>query len=320
MAIAGAAGTGKTVLATHKAALEAEGGERTLLVCFNEPLASHLRSRLSDQAGIDVFSFHQLCEDVAREARLPLPPPNQRNSNYVENQLPNLFVSGLSSLPNRRYTALVVDEGQDFEDAWLESLELALADDENATFYVFYDNNQQVMNRASSYIRSMKAARRRLRTNFRNTRKIFEVASRFYAGDGVVSIGPVGEPIRIAEATDESAATTKLRESLGFLISQTGMRPERIAVLCGSRRKANEITAGGSIGSYSVTDAAHPVSGSVIVDSVRRFKGLEADVIILFMPDTYIDDAEMLYVATTRAKALLIVIGSAGAASILLPN
>lgn len=320
MAIAGAAGTGKTVLAAHKAALESEGGKPTLLVCFNEPLALHLRSRLSDLNGIDVFSFHQLCEEVAREAELPLPTANERNGDFFNQQLPNLFVLGLSSLPNRRYAAIVVDEGQDFEDSWLENLELALTDDESATFYVFYDNNQQVMNRASNYIRSMNAARRRLRSNFRNTRRIFEVASRFYAGDSVISIGPIGEPIRTTEANGDSVAMTKLRESLGFLISQTGIRPERIAVLCGSRAKANEVATGGCISSYPVADAAHPVAGSIIVDSVRRFKGLEADVVIMFLPDSYIDDAEMLYVATTRAKALLVVIGGAGAISILQPN
>jgi hypothetical protein len=319
MAIAGAAGTGKTVLAAHKAVLEAEDDKPTLLVCFNEPLALHLRSRLSDRAGIDVFSFHRLCEDVARKAHIPLPPANERNADFFKRQLPNLFVSGLSSLPNRRYAAIVVDEGQDFEDSWLENLELALTEDEIAAFYIFYDNNQQVMNRASNYIRSMNAARRRLRSNFRNTRKIFEVASRFYAGDGVISVGPIGEPVKVIEANGESAAMTKLRETLGFLIAETSIRSERVAVLCDSRGKANEIGAGGKIGAYQITDASHPAVGSVVLDSVRRFKGLEADVIILFLPDTYVDDAEMLYVATTRAKGMLIIIGSEGANSIIQP-
>lgn len=320
MAIAGAAGTGKTVLAAHKAVLEAEKDKRTLLVCFNEPLACHLRSRMADTTGVDVFSFHQFCEHVANEAELVLPPLDERNSEFFDHQLPGLLVSGLSSLPNRRYAAIIVDEGQDFADGWLECLELALIDDEQATFYVFYDNNQQVMNRASNFIRSMNAARRRLRSNFRNTRRIFEVASRFYVGDGVVSIGPIGEPIRTEEVNGYSGAITKLRECLGTLITQTGIRPERVAVLCESLSIAKQVAASGSIGSYPVSKVSHPAVGKIVVDSVRRFKGLESDVIIMFLPDAYVDDPEMLYVAATRARALLIVIGGSAAISIINQN
>jgi len=320
MAIAGAAGTGKTVLAAHKAAIEARQGKPTLLVCFNEPLASHLRSRLSGEKNLEVFSFHGLCEKIAAEAGLSLPSRVERTGDFFDRQLPELLVSGLSKLPSRRFAAIVIDEGQDFHDSWLEILELALADDENSTFYIFYDNNQQVMNRAADYIRSMRAARRRLTRNFRNTRKIFEVASRFYVGDGVVPIGPIGEPLITTRANSDSAAMTKLRERLGHLITQTGIQSERIAVLCSSKAKAEELTPNNRIGSYVAANASNPIEKAVIVDSVRRFKGLEADVIIMFMPDSYIDDVEMLYVATTRARVLLIVIGGAGAISILKPN
>jgi len=310
MAIAGAAGTGKTVLAAHKAVTVAKKGKPTLLVCFNEPLACHLRSRLFDQTDLEVFSFHKLCEEFSRAAGLPLPPSAERNTEYFDRELPESFVTALSRMPERRFAAIVIDEGQDFHDLWLENLELALADDQSATFYVFYDNNQQVMNRSGDYIRSMQAARRSLRRNFRNTRKIFATASRFYAGDNVVPIGPVGEPVMVSEAGNESVAMTRLREKLGELIIAKSIRPERISVLTGSREETKKIVGEGHVGRYPTTNAASPEEGSVIVDSVRRYKGLEADVIILFLPESYINDVEMLYVASTRAKGLLVIIGS----------
>ncbi len=77
-----------------------------------------------------------------------------------------------------------------------------------------------------------------------------KIASKFYAGEGVVPIGPVGEPIVAVEAGGDSVAMTKLRERLGFLITQTRIRPERIAVLCSSKAKAKEISPHGQIGSF----------------------------------------------------------------------
>ena len=43
-AIAGAAGTGKTVLAMERARRLALGGQRALVLCFNMPLAGELAS------------------------------------------------------------------------------------------------------------------------------------------------------------------------------------------------------------------------------------------------------------------------------------
>ena len=79
--IVGGAGTGKTMLALEKAQRLAREGYRTLLVCFNSPLArelADLAAETSAQTGLlDVRTFHQLCEDLGREAgTLPPKPAN----------------------------------------------------------------------------------------------------------------------------------------------------------------------------------------------------------------------------------------------------
>jgi KaiC/GvpD/RAD55 family RecA-like ATPase len=51
MAVAGAAGTGKTLLALEKAMRCAESGQRTLLTCYNNALAAYLK-RLVDMLKI----------------------------------------------------------------------------------------------------------------------------------------------------------------------------------------------------------------------------------------------------------------------------
>ena len=51
----------------------------------------------------------------------------------------------------------------------------------------------------------------------------------------------------------------------------------------------------------------HGKNKCVLVDTVARFKGLEAQAVILWVGDE--DHWETLYVGTTRAKSLLVIVG-----------
>lgn len=48
------------------------------------------------------------------------------------------------------------------------------------------------------------------------------------------------------------------------------------------------------------------------MDTVARFKGLEAQAVILWVDDDIVDEShlETMYVGTTRAKSLLNIVGS----------
>jgi hypothetical protein len=52
--------------------------------------------------------------------------------------------------------------------------------------------------------------------------------------------------------------------------------------------------------------------GTVFAETVGRFKGLEAEAVVLWLGDEVVDDAqwELVYVGTTRAKSLLCIVGS----------
>ena len=77
--IIGGAGTGKTMLAVEKARQLAREGFRTLLVCFNSALAGMLAEEVENVARetgfLEVKTFHQLCEDLGREAGVLGPVP-----------------------------------------------------------------------------------------------------------------------------------------------------------------------------------------------------------------------------------------------------
>ncbi len=65
MAISGGAGSGKSVLAIEKAVRDARAGRRSLLTCFNAPLAKYLQSVCEGEENLEVRSFHSLCRMTA---------------------------------------------------------------------------------------------------------------------------------------------------------------------------------------------------------------------------------------------------------------
>jgi hypothetical protein len=68
VAISGGAGTGKTVLAIEKAKRLATEGYRTLLTCFNRPLAEYLQGSASQVENLTIVNFQRLCDELAQKA------------------------------------------------------------------------------------------------------------------------------------------------------------------------------------------------------------------------------------------------------------
>lgn len=146
VAIEGAAGTGKTVIAAEKARRLAAQGKRVLLLCFNRPLADHLASYAD---GYDVNNFHGLCHDLAQRAKIKfaIPTDPKKQKHFWENEAPDILLESLAALPHERWDALIVDEGQDFRPHWWPILEEALRDPGKGTLYVFHDPNQDIYGR-----------------------------------------------------------------------------------------------------------------------------------------------------------------------------
>ena len=76
--VVGPAGSGKSMLAAEKAKRLAAEGYRTLLVCFNQRLATSFQRDLADAKGaeyLEITTFHRLCELLgARTGTLPARP------------------------------------------------------------------------------------------------------------------------------------------------------------------------------------------------------------------------------------------------------
>jgi hypothetical protein len=307
-AVAGGAGTGKTVLAMEKAIRCADAGTRTLLTCFNAPLAAEMTRRLSSRPSIDVMSFHALCTRMAEAAGLEI-PDGARTQEFFDGALPELLMKAAEVRPELRYSAIIVDEGQDFQVYWWPAVEALLSREGPGCLYVFFDNNQRVYAGIRSLPTDLELVPIRLSRNLRNTRRIHEVARAHYSGSRIESDGPEGSH---AEWLDEGRGgpSGALAQCLARLVGQERVAPEDIAVLFANEREISAACRNNRVGGLAWLRCDSPASGCVTVDTVRRFKGLERRIVIVVATDAMTADQELRYLSLSRPRAHLIVIGS----------
>lgn len=309
MAVAGGAGTGKTLLAAEKARRLAAEGQKTLLLCFNRPLSEFLKRLLSSPPGPDVYSFHEFCGSMAAAAQIAVPEAGDRRLFY-DRSLPEALVRALEVRPELRYEAIIVDEGQDFMGDWWPAIELCMRDEAGGTLYVFYDPNQRVYTSSNRFVSALPRSPIVLSRNVRNARPIFELSRHLYSGPRYVPAGPDGAPVEFEQIAGAELLRERLGELLGRLCVTERIPPEDVAILSGSGQSGSRVTGLPRIGRFDTTQADAPQGGAVVVDTVRRFKGLERKVVLLVELGDILESAELLYVAMTRARLKLVVVGT----------
>ena len=310
VAVSGGAGTGKTMLALEKARRLAAEGLEVLLTCYNRPLADYLRLAAGPCERLTIANYHTLCWDMAKAAGHPFPDTSVADPppGFWERTLPDALLAALDSLP-KRFNAIIVDEGQDFLDTWWDPLLLSLADLGGSIVYVFYDDNQKVYRRTNAFPEGLLEFP--LRDNLRNTRRISALTEQFYQGPPMRALGPEGQDVERIVIHDASEIERQVSRVLHHLIRDNGVAPADIAVLMGSGRTC-PLRKGQRIGAFETTadQAAEP--SKVLLETVRRFKGLERQVVILTAIDDLRAEEEtaILYCGLSRARAHLVVIAT----------
>ncbi|MFY9509697.1 MAG: NERD domain-containing protein/DEAD/DEAH box helicase, partial [Rubrivivax sp.] len=184
--IHGAAGSGKTMILVFRAQqlAAANAGAPILVMCFNRTLATRIEALLR-QRGVDetvqVRTFHAWCQDMVNSYRLDM-PPGLRGEAYFE-ALAEVLERAVASgrVPGGQYSALLIDEAHDFQEAWLR-MATRMVDAATNSLLVLYDDAQSI------YLRSHRRfswssvgieARGRtsiLRLNYRNTAEVLALA------------------------------------------------------------------------------------------------------------------------------------------------
>lgn len=306
-AIGGGAGTGKTLLAMEKARRCARAGLRTLMTCFNEPLAHHAATLLAGISEISVMTFQACCRRSAVAAGLPV-PDGLADDDTLRNRFPELLITAMHRRPSLGYDAVMVDEGQDFPSHWWPAVD-SLMPTGKGLLYVFHDANQRVYPDTLSLPGSLQSIPVLLDENLRNTRRIHEVCRPHYTGRETHPVGPEGVPVHRIEATDRELFKV-LDQLIKKCIQKDGIPAVDLGVIVSSRSMIQRLSPGGRIGGCPTVLCGNQIQGAVTMDTARRFKGLECAVILLVADDLLVRDRELMYVALSRARSYLIVVGT----------
>lgn len=305
MAISGGAGSGKTVLAIEKAIRSVNEGKRTLLTCFNASLAKYLSEVCKNHEGLVVASFHSLCRQLSSQAGIQLPVGEHKA--LFDTILPEALIEAVVHRPDLGFETIIIDEGQDFRDSWLNALRLSLTNPDEGRFYVFYDDNQRLFSSENSFISALPESSIALTRNLRNTKRLHALLSKWYKGRRNTATGPEGEPVGLLKCRTNDMAWTRVNERITQLLHSKQIKPGQIAVLTGSNVASENIPE--RIGGILTCRADNIHSNQIIYDTVRRFKGLSRPCVFLVGIDGLIDPA-LTYVATSRANILLEIAGT----------
>ncbi len=326
-AVVGGAGTGKTMLAMEKARRLATEGFETLLVCYNSPLARMMADETREAAErsggrLHVSTFHQLAEDLGREAGVLPDKPDPVTPEWFEQTLPAGLDAAIDQL-GPRFHAIVVDEGQDFESGWLASLDGLLYDGKEDVLFVFHDPAQGIFH--DDRTAELGLTEYPLDFNCRNALPIHNLIQPLARGGlSTLARRRDGREVELIVAEGDEQTIEALRKVLHKLVEDEGVAPGSIAVLTGlglehsavwkQRRYGNQVLwngaaddAGRLLGLPS-GDVPEQPKDVVLCESIRRFKGLERPVIVLL--EVPRDDPErldrLLYIGASRARQHLV--------------
>lgn len=322
-AVEGVAGSGKTQLAMTKARAFADEDKRVLLLCFNKLLADSLAADLPEVYAerITVRNYHRLAHEWCARAGVPFPA--SEDEVFWREQAPQLLEQALDLLLDDRFDAIVVDEGQDFHHRWWDSIELLNREITDGPMYVFYDPVQQLFHHDEQRMPHL-GTPFRLHWNCRNTRSISAVSG---AAIGVsISVkpdAPNGQLPEVIVAESDGAQRKAIESCLRrWTTGPGGIQSKHVVILCAGSVSRSSLHGVTRLADSPLTEdlAEWKAGKGVLITSLRRFKGLEADAVILCdvpMPQTYPgpDNFSMshLYVGCSRAKHLLCVVARSNA-------
>jgi hypothetical protein len=314
VAIAGCAGSGKTMLASLKAKQFAELGLNVLLICYNANLALELRKYLPN---VNVTNFHELCRQAIAQTGLSI-RAYASEEELNDTVLPEALLDAAQEL-GRPYDAIIVDEAQDFLESYWFGLDALLKED--GYLYIFYDDNQNLYGGQTSFSGLITLTPFQLTRNCRNTQTIHRTVVQFHNSPSSIScVGPEGIKPEIIEYHGEEQGLKALQKVLHHLVIEEHISSEDIAVLTPRGLEKTRLVNGLKLGVFTISPYQSTRREVIQATSIYRFKGLERQVIILTEIDgrTKYNADMVLYVGCSRARAHLIILHDADIAQEIL--
>lgn len=298
--VTGGAGTGKTVLALRWAHRAVARGERTLVVCFNRPIADLLQRSL-DGTGAVASTFH----DVA--VRL-LEPHGFRVGEHTTPEYWRDAITDALEFHRERigqpFDTIVVDEGQDFHPHWFDALDRLLDPAGPRRLLVGADPAQSVY--VKDWRRPVDMMEMPLLFNLRNCGAVARVVQRL-GGPTPLPSAPVGDSVRHLHAGGHKEIRKRVRESVTRLTDDFGVPFSQIAVLT-TRTDVRDTLRSNPPDDIPLVSWEDRCEEAVLCETVQRAKGLERTAVVL-VDMSGAPDPVLLYVGASRAVCSLRLVG-----------
>ncbi len=341
--IHGVAGSGKTLILGYRAEHLAKVCARPILVlCYNQTLAKRLGRTMASKGLADkvvVQTFHQWCRAQLLAYNAGLPASNE-DKNVFFGEMVDRIIRAVDAniIPAGQYDAVLIDEGHDFQPAWLK-LVAQMVNPATNSLLVLYDDAQSIYGRDQRGKLSFKSlgiqAQGRttiLKINYRNTQEVLELASGIASEllkpsasdeDGVPLVAPISagrhgpkplliklpsiqaEADYIAKHLKEAHKTGTPWSDMAVIYRDYGIGKPVIATL---RKAGIPVT-------YQDDITFAEKEDTVKFLTMHSCKGLEFPLVAIPGAGRAVDEgrkdeeARLLYVAMTRATRELVVAG-----------
>jgi hypothetical protein len=322
--VTGTAGSGKTQLAIAECLDAAGAGRRALYVCFNRPLADHIRRLLP--AEVHVSSFHQLADAIVREWGVV---PDYGRTDVWRQLEQALLETALP--PHWQFDTLIVDEGQDFSAGWRDAVLRLLKPDGRAVW--LEDPLQNLYGRPAAAPDGWVTLH--AHSNYRSPRDVVSLLVHLDPSRTAMDI-TAASPFQSAGIDflsypdgDTAAMYARTREAVAGCLD-AGFGSADVALVSYHGRERSRLLHLDRLGPHTLRSftgeydaAGSPVirDGELQAESVYRFKGQSVPAVVF----TEIDFGELdaqgfrkLFVGMTRARLRLVLVLSDSAAACIM--
>ena len=307
--VTGTAGSGKTQVTVAFCDRMLEQGRKPLLLCFNRPLADGLREIVS--TGVTVNTYHGFCREVAEAIGATIDFSKVREDGFWRDVQNILLENGLEEASN--FDCLIVDEGQDFDAEMYEIIKLFLTKD--AVQLWLEDPLQNLRGMEAVPLPGFVTYNET--SNFRTPTSIAgfikqSLGQEFRQRNMLPGLG-----VHIFEYSRKNQLEGKLVHRINELI-KAGFKLGDIAIISCRGMDSTALRETDRLGQHYVRrftgkydehDNQIYTEGELIFDTIFRYKGQQAPVIILNDLDESLEVNErtrkILYCAMTRATVLL---------------
>ena len=293
--IHGLAGTGKTVLAVEKAKMLSTQGENVLFLCYNSFLRNYLREN-NTIPGVVFHNAHSLAYEIMGKSDLNLDNVLEEFEEYLE---------VVFDKEDWEYKNVIVDEGQDLDDRLLNRL-YDLVRSKKGCFYVFYDKNQFIMKNKQPHWVEDAECRLVLNKNCRNTAEIFKTACSII-GRNNISLNEIHGDVPFLRFYSTEKELKIVVERFLKKMKKEEVPAERIAILSAATINNTFLNLSENYADFQLSEKQE--AGKIHFTTIRKFKGLEADAILIvdasmigLKADEY---KRLIYVGASRAKNYL---------------